>query len=295
MKQVSLTSLANELAKPGFERELIPLLMYKGHSDLGRMHRLWNLTVGMMMHEADSIGEGLNHLQLNPEWSQLCGPPGRVHHCGMRGFLNRMRDNKPVTDLVPGLTDYVAMILPRWYPYQRVPLEASSSRKAWWRTYTPKPRGPAPLPAPNDFYEMANGKSVEWAMLHYARSRPIILRWFAESEAEKEVARGCGVLAYPFLIHESKRPEHDLLRLINAAIPTYLHPDLRADMCQDLAVGCLTGDFDKGDLHLPAKEVVRLVLRMFPTKYGPVSLDDFIPGTTVKRIDTLVDEGRDWA
>lgn len=295
MKPVSLNALANELAKPGFERELIPLLMYRGHSDLGRVHRLWNLTVAMMMHEVDTPGTGINHLHMNPEWSQLCFPQKRVQSCNMSGFLTRMRDNKPVTDLVPGLTDYVAYLKPRFYPYQRVPIVASSARCAWWRTYTPKKLDPPPVPP--DFFAKADGKTLLWAAEHYNRSLPVIARWFEQSGAVRSDPERCApVLAYPFLIHEAKKPEHELLHLINAAIPHNLPPDMRADMCQDLAVGILIGDFNKDDLYLPAKEVAKRVYRMFPTKYGPVSLDAIMPGTEDFRLlDTLVDEGRDWA
>lgn len=389
MKQISLDRLSNELAKPGFERELIPLLMYRGSSNLGRYQRLWNLVVAMMMHEAESISEGITHLQFNPEWSQLCFPDRRVQHCGMRGFLNRLRDNPAVTDLVPGLTEYVEWLLPHYFAYERVPLEASRARCAWWRVFVPKRSGPLPppdgfaevaalrpnaelaelfgvsryhvakwkhllgieaynrapmgppldfeqhalgernyeladrysvsavviarwraetgvecekewargsiLPAPDDFYEVANGKSRLWAQKHFGRSQKVISRWFKETGAEP-AALVSAQLAYPYLIHEGRGREHELLLLINAAVPHHLPPDLRADMCQDLAVGCLTGDFDKEDLHLPAKEVVKRVIRMFPTKYGPVSLDAPVhPDSDLRLLDTLIDEGRDWA
>jgi hypothetical protein len=296
MKQVPLSALENVIAKPGFERELIPLLAYRGQLNLGRAHRLWNFTVAMMLHEAESLSEGVNRLQMNPEWSQLCLPENRVQFCSISGFMNRLRDNRPVTDLVPGLTDYVATIYPRFYAYRRVPIEASRSRAAWWRTFTPKARGPSALTPPPDFFEIASGRSIEWAKRHFSRSEPVIRRWFALTGAEYERLETRPVLVYPFLIHDGGKPEHDLLRLIDAAIPRHLPPDLRADMCQDLAVGCLTGDFNKDDLYLPAKEVAKRVHRMFPTKYGPISLDAPLSDDgSFSILDTLIDEGRDWS
>jgi hypothetical protein len=382
--------LANELAQPGFERELIPLLMYRGSCSLGRYQRLWNMVVAMMMHEADSFSEGINHLHLNPEWSQLCFPDKRVTMMGMRGFFTRLRDNPAVTNLVPGLTEYVEWLHPSTWAYERVSLEASRSRCAWWRVYVPKQREPLPPPdgfediaagkpngelaqafgvseyhiakwkhllgietyrrpllgvpldfeeyaleernfelavrfgvsgpviarwrqetgvecqkewncgrevlaPPADFYEVANGKSYLWAERHYGRSQKVIRRWFKETGAEPGSPLPA-VLSYPYLVHEGRGPEHELLRLINAAVPHHLPPDLRADMCQDLAVGCLTGEFRKEDLHLPAREVVKRVTRMFPTKYGPISLDaPVIAGSDLRLLDTLIDEGRDWA
>lgn len=388
MKRIALASLTNELAKPGFERELVPLLMYKGNQTLGRIQRMWNLTVAMMMHEAESLSEGITHLHMNDEWSQLCQPDRRVQHCSMNGFLNRLRGNPRVSDLVPGLTEYVEWIHPYPWTYERVALEATRSRCAWWRVFVPKRTGPLPPPdgfaevaegkpnaelaelfgvskyhvakwkhlfgievyerspmeppldfeqnalaernyeleqrysvsspiiarwrmetgiecqkawarksalsPPANFYELANGKSQLWAQRHYDRSPNVIKRWFKETGAEPAVlAPPC--LNYPYLVHEGRGPEHELLLLINAAVPKHLHPDLRADMCQDLAVGCLTGDFDKDDLHLPAREVVKRVARMFPTKYGPISLDAPIGESDFRLLDTLIDEGRDWA
>lgn len=95
-------------------------------------------------------------------------------------------------------------------------------------------------------------------------------------------------LAYPFMIHDGGRPEHDLLRKILAAVPKGLPPDMKADVCQDLAVGILCGDFDVNDLQLPAKEMMARVRKMFPAKWGPLSLDALIPGTDdLRLIDTI--------
>jgi hypothetical protein len=102
-------------------------------------------------------------------------------------------------------------------------------------------------------------------------------------------------LLYPFLIHDAGRPEHDLLKKVNAAVPKGLSPDLRADICQDLIVGILCGDFSEDDLALPAKEMTRRIYKMFPTKYGPVSLDATLGSSDLRIIDTLTDEDSLWA
>lgn len=386
MRAVSLDSLQGELAKPGFERELIPLVMYRGQANLGRVQRLWNLSVAMMMHEADSLSEGINRLHLNPEWSHLCFPDRPVQMMGLRGFFNRLRDNPKVTGLVPGFTDYVEWIYPHYWPYERVSIEATRSRCAWWREFVPKrvvlpppddfmsvatgvpnhilaehygctayqvrkwkhelgiePYAQQPwdvpldfdqwapeevneelelrygvsgnvisrwraetliqcarrkrgLEPPSSFFEEANGKSILWAMRHFGRSQNVVRRWFNETGAEYETAPPAASLNYPFLLHDRGNPEHELIRLINDAVPKHLPPELRADICQDLAVGCLTGEFDKEDLLLPAKEVAKRVFRMFPSKYGPISLDAPIrDDSDMRLLDTLVDEGRDWA
>ena len=72
------------------------------------------------------------------------------------------------------------------------------------------------------------------------------------------------------------------------AVPRNIMGDLRADICQDLAVGILCGDFSQDDLKLPAKEKMRLLRKMFPDKYGPISLDAIVPGTdNLRLIDTI--------
>lgn len=108
----------------------------------------------------------------------------------------------------------------------------------------------------------------------------------------KDINRGA---AYPFMIHDGGRPEHDLLKKVNAAVPRNMDDDRRADLCQDLIVGILSGDFREDDLGLPIKELTRRVMQMFPTKYGPLSLDAPITGTDgLTILDTLSDEENPW-
>jgi hypothetical protein len=246
MRDVSLSALEDAIVRPGIEKRLVPLLHFKGHADLGRFHRLWNLLVSMHEHECAGIGEGVYHLALNPAHSQLCLPVKRVPHTTLYGFLSRLQSKPAVANERPGLLDYARFLMPR--PWDLVPVAARSKdrRHAWWRTFEAKPREP---------------------------------RKFRLREAP---------LSYPFLIHDGGRPEHDLLHMINAAVPSGIMGDLRADICQDLAVGVLCGDFPKDALLLPAKEVIRRVRKMFPDKYGPMSLDALVPGTNdLRLIDTI--------
>ena len=97
-------------------------------------------------------------------------------------------------------------------------------------------------------------------------------------------------------ITDGGKPEHRLVKLVNAAVPKHIDADTRADICQDLLVGILCGDFSEDDLFLPAKQMTRRVMQMFPTKYGPMSIDAEIPGTDGFRlIDTLAEEDSLWA
>jgi hypothetical protein len=87
-----------------------------------------------------------------------------------------------------------------------------------------------------------------------------------------------------------------LLRRVNAAVPKNLDPDLRADICQDIIVGILCGDFSEDNLTLPAKEMTRRVQNMFPTKYGMLSLDEIVPGSEGRTwLDNLSNEDSLWA
>lgn len=302
-----LPDLAEVIARPGIDKHLVPLLHFRGRADLGRVHRLWNLLCAMKMHEVDTIGFGLAHLQFHPDAAHLCGPPKRVQRLGFQGFLSRLHVKPDVCDLQPGMRDYVRMLLPRPFALEMVTENATRQRHAWWRSFEPK------MPA----WRKVQGERREARALARAAERGARLekraearraredliqrqraemRWerqrrAAEREAEAQRRReeqSPRVLAYPFLIKDTGRPEHELLRLINGAVPSYLDPDLRADICQDLAVGILCGDFARDDLHLPVREVIARVRKLHPHKYGPMSLDAIIPGTDgLRLIDTI--------
>lgn len=127
-------------------------------------------------------------------------------------------------------------------------------------------------------------KRLNPEIYEYAREmnlRPMRLTpiGYANNPSMGEIAFTAEAAKYKFLVHEAKSPEHELTRLINAVVPTNLPMELRADICQDLAVGILCGDFSKDDLSLPLKEITARVRKMFPDKWGPLSLDAPIAGT----------------
>lgn len=255
MTPISIDRLQNAVINPGLEKHLKPLLAYRGAVTLGRAHRLLNLTVSAMEQDCN-FSDITQRLQMNPDFSHLCGPDKKAQYMGLCGFFARLESNPDVTNNVPHLLDYVRS-LGGFRPIL-TPVSYDSSRKrnlgaGGWRNFVSSVRSVETLKAPRE------------------------------------------QLVYPFLIHDAGRPEHDLLRKVTAAVPKYLNPDLRADICQDLIVGILCGDFSEDDLKLPAKEMTRKVSKMFPDKYGPLSLDAEIPGTDGMRlIDTLSDEFNPW-
>lgn len=256
MKPVSLSTLENAVVKPGFEKHLKPLVMYRGAVTLGQAHRMWNLLASGLLHEANrrDIKETL---QLNSRFSHLCEPDKKKSDMALYGFLSRLEDNPDVMAELGGMSDYVRWLGGHRFPLIRVSEITYRSRNmgaGGWRRLS---RRDAHLPGSN-----------------IRQSAPI---------------------NYPFLIHDGGKPEHDLLRRVNAAVPKYLDPNLRADICQDIIVGILCGDFDEDNLTLPAKEMTKRVQKMFPTKYGPISLDEIMPGTDDYRlIDRISNEDSLW-
>lgn len=261
MKPVSLSQLENAVIKPGFEKHLKPLIMYRGNVTLGQAHRMWNLMVASMEQDC-AVSDITQRLQHNPDFSHLCGPDKVKPMGAIASFVGRMLDNPKVMQEHSHLEDYVRGLLP---PY--------------------KMRGP-PSRVSETTYRSRNIGAGGWRIL---RSRPSDYAGNIKPTEAK-------ALVYPFLIHDGGKPEHILLKKVNAAVPKYLDPETRADICQDLMVGILCGDFDVDDLNLPAKEMTKRVQQMFPTKYGPLSLDAIMPGTDDFRlIDTISNEDSLWA
>lgn len=103
-------------------------------------------------------------------------------------------------------------------------------------------------------------------------------------------------LCYPFMPQMSRQlPEHELLRLINDAVPREIPEDRRADICQEMAISVLIGDLDVANLAGAWRNASRKVYTMHPTRWGPLSLDAPLPGTDDLRLfDTLAAEPTRW-
>lgn len=104
-------------------------------------------------------------------------------------------------------------------------------------------------------------------------------------------------LCYPFMPETAKpRSDHELLRLINDAVPRSIPEDRRADICQELAIAVLIGDADAANLSTAWRPLFHKVYAQHPTIYGPLSLDAPIPGTEdLRLIDTISNEDSLWS
>jgi len=226
MKAVSLAALQNEIIKPGIERFLMPLAMYRGTRSLGRIHRLWNFAIAMMKTECRSLGEGTILFQ-NEDYAQLCGPERQISHTGLLGFFSRLRLNQKVTDNVEGLTEYAEWLVPR--PFELTPVSLTSLYKncAPWRVYKSQLR----LRDRGHHSNVGMAKSSD--------------------------------LSYPYVVWEKGNSANELVALVHAAVPRGLPEQIRADVCQDLIVDLLAGDLSKEALMGSPRKYVGQKLRGF--------------------------------
>lgn len=323
MRKVSLAVLENKIVRPGIEEHLKPLLRYRGGQSLGRIHRMWNLVLSAKEHEA-TASDVTQRLVQNADYSQLCLPEKRVALVGLSSFVGRLLDNPHVAAEEPHLREYIRDLIPPYKLIRLIPLadpppgfaEATRGKSIGWamETFGHDYRlirrwfdelGIAPvhgglIPLPKQFHTFAPKEHNYELAKRFGVSTATVARWRSETgivcnAAPKRMAEP-GSLIYPFVIHDGGKPEHALLRKVNAAVPQHFDQETRADICQDLVIGILCGDFSEDDLLLPAKEMAKRVMRMFPTKYGPLSLDAIIPGTDDFRlIDTISEEDGLWA
>lgn len=284
MKPVALPKLERAIIKPGIEKHLHPLIRFRGAVSLGRIHRVWNFAQAMMLQECETHADGTQRLSLNPDFSHLAGPEKRVQLGSLRALASRLCATPEVQKIDPVLTEYIRDVFP--HPFSLIPIpEVTYDTKSWgvdnWRMFYSR--------RAQDFFT-----KEQWADYQRERSIETLKRALEKqrraAQRLEDAARPKGGLHYPYLVHDGGRPEHDLLKLVNNAVPKWLHPDMRADVCQDLIVGILAGDFDKDNLKLPAKEMLKRVQKMFPTKYGPLSLDAVIPGTEDMKLMDLISE-----
>lgn len=251
MEPAKLETLGNDIVRPGIEKHLVPIALYRGGTSLGQVHRKWNFAISMMHTGVEQFGEAVK-LSNNNEFSHLCEPHTRIQYRTMYSFFSRLKDKPAVTDNIPGLTKYVRSMLPdnKGWELIEVPLidNNRASRVPWriWRDE--KPRG-----------------------------RPKGLIVPRES------------LFYPYVIHKPKVQDeaYDLMVLVNAAVPKMLPDHIRADICQDLIVDILAGDISVEEIKHNVKDYSRKVIEMHPLKYGHLSLDSPVGDGSATLADVL--------
>lgn len=203
--------LSDIIVRPGIEKRLWPILLYRGVLNRGQAHRMWNLALLMMASEAETLADGLK-LLANPAFNQLCGPVRTPPKFTMNNFFGRLWDNPDTTDLIPHFTEYVRSLELGPSRLTPVPLETNAITCAEWRiSLHPNPRKP----------------------------------WDFKPE------HGAKQLFYPYMVHDVTKPDdgHDLVKLVNEAVPPGLPEQWRADVCQEMVLGILSGDISRGSIH----------------------------------------------
>lgn len=95
---------------------------------------------------------------------------------------------------------------------------------------------------------------------------------------------------YPYLRNGRDDPTN-LLAIVNAAVPPHIPHFIRADVCQDVLLAILEGRVPSRGIGREAAMALNKVWKMHPFLFGPVSLDQVIPGTDGLRIiDTIAND-----
>lgn len=93
---------------------------------------------------------------------------------------------------------------------------------------------------------------------------------------------------YPYITGPAK-DEHHLVLVVNEAVSKGLPESVRPDVCQDILVALLEHQIEIADLSLAVPEFIKRHYKLFPTKYGPRSLERPLSkdGNDFNLLDTL--------
>lgn len=230
---VGMNYLSDLVVRPGIRKFLWPLCLYKGNMSPGHAHRLWNFSLLMMAAEAETLADGMK-LAHNPAYAQLCGPVGKPQKITMFSFFGRLWNSPDVTDNIPGFTEYVRSLGLGPSWLRPVSLETAEQFCAPWRVSTHPDYDP---------------------------------------KAEKPES-GLRPRYYPYLVHDPETSDgQEIVQLVNEIVSKQLPAQVRADACQDLAVGILSGEINPADAYDWVNRYVRDVFKMHPTKWADISFD----------------------
>lgn len=279
MQSADFARLKGHIVRPDFDKHLMPLLYYRGNLSLGRMSRMWNFVVTCMESNVTSAAEAAK-LSHNPDYAHLCGTIKPMKIGQLPGLFGRLIDNTNVTNNISGLTEYVRDF--KGWKFVPTPVGLYTNdpyhkdRGAWWRVRDFSPEVLAERAA-----KKARRKAATEERTKGRNARRMLNRKTAER------------LSYPYMLHRPQDGdgERALLIEVHDAVPKQLPDWLRADICQDLLVAILAGEIDRSELQGSVKIYARKVLQMHPLKYGPLSLDENIPGTDIPFINVLTEEG----
>lgn len=245
VQRVGMNYLSNLIIRPGIEKCFGPLLLYRGNMNRGHAHRLWNASLMLMAAECETLADGLKVLN-NEAFSQLCGPVKLPTKITLRSYFGRLVDNPAVTKNIDGFTDYVKFmgLGDNWLT--RVDRFSERADCAPWRMSL--------HPDAADYVP---------------KERGIVLR---------------EQLFYPYIAHDARQNgDQALALLVNSAVPSHWPDHMRADICQDLVVGVLTGEIAPGDVHDHVSRNMQKYFKDYPMYWEggaiKLSFNAPVPGT----------------
>lgn len=272
MKSANLEDLKEKIIRPGMDKHLVPLMLYRGSNNMqffGRVQRCFNFAVTCMESEVENYSEAVK-LGNNPDFAHLCGPRKPLQYGNFASVFGRMLDNPKVTDNVHGLTDYVKSIRGAKYKLTPVSLYTNDMRQRMTSTVAPwRVIGYSPEELERRAgirkvrRQLSEGRKLEREIMRRKKAADIL-----SGKDEKK-------LFYPYVIHKPRGndSEYELMMDVNKAVPAHLPDWLRADICQDLICAILAGDIGRDQIKEGAKSFTKKLWAMHPTKYGPLSLD----------------------
>ncbi len=227
MRSADWDSLCDKIVRPGIEKHLVPLMLYRGTQGFGWMHRRWNFAIQCMESEVTSFTEAIR-MSRNPDYAHLCHSIKVVDHDHLGSLFGRLLDNPRITDNVKGLTEYVRMIEGIKYKLTPVSLYAKCyghpERISPWRipVLTTRKRAPPKVIAPTQ-------------------------------------------LEFPMMIHRpGGEQEAALLAKVHAVIPVRYPARVRIDLCQDLIADVIAGQVSADNLD---PSVLHKIMQAHPLKY----------------------------
>lgn len=212
---------------------LRPLLLFRGSQSEGRIRSLWNMLVSMMDASIPSVTEAIKAAKVE-DYRHMCGLHANPVNSNFISILSRVHAHPKVADLVPGLREYVEHL-------------GNSSGGALFNL------------DPIAEYALRVRSSRDWRIMP-GHLRP------------QRVAREVLPEVYPY-ISGVPTSEHDMLMAVDAIVPKGLPNAVRCDVCQDMIIAVLSGETTVENLRGDTKKYLREFWKMFPDKYGHVSLD----------------------
>lgn len=219
--------------------DLTPLMLFKG-SRPEIILKYWNFSYAMLLDESNSFSAATK-LHNEAEVGHFCGL-----HCAslksmmIKNFFGRMRASKKLTDQVPGLTEYVEWLHPIRCFLEPVPkiarIKSHPERVAHWRT----------------------------------------IEWISEKKKSRLWKPPERQLVYPYFSpcsHVHHANDTSLVARVHGMVPKGIPAEIKGDLCQDLLVGVLSGDFTVDNIPDQIARYLRAARKFMPDQPRHVSFD----------------------